>query len=202
MAEKYETPEHWEIHYDFVTDSRSMSQERIATWDTDKQEWEAKDLDGVTQHRFRKGGSPVGGRHIRSIYVGPQDLKSGLGPPGKRFVEDTEFVVDSETGGMKGQKLARFDMIPQDVLWELATHFGKGEGKYPSDPETGEANWKKGYKYSLSSAALMRHLSLFLQGEDVDEETGSSHLIAVMWHAAAMRWFQLHERGTDDRPKP
>lgn len=107
-------------------------------------------------------------------------------------------VVDKETGGMKGSKLARFDMIPPDVLWELAEHYGKGEAKYPSD-ETGLPNWQRGYDWRLSSAALQRHLFSFLAGEDIDPETGSSHLIAVLWHAMALRWFQLHEKGRDYR---
>lgn len=108
-------------------------------------------------------------------------------------------VVDPETGGAKGSKLARFDMIPPDVLWELAEHYGVGERKYPSDPDTGQPNWQKGYDWRLSVAALQRHMSQFLQGEDFDEETGSSHLVAVMWHAAALRYFQLHGKGRDFR---
>jgi hypothetical protein len=111
---------------------------------------------------------------------------------------DTTFVVDEETGGVKGQKLARFDMIPPDVLWELAEHYGRGEAKYPSD-ETGLPNWQRGYSWRLSVAALLRHFYAFLQGEDVDPENGSSHLIAVIWHAMALRYFQLHGKGKDHR---
>src|SRR6185437_7042999 len=109
-----------------------------------------------------------------------------------------QTVEDPETGGRKGQKLARFDMIPSDVLWELAEHYGKGESKYPSD-ETGLPNWQRGYDWRLSVAALQRHLHSFLQGEDEDPETGSSHLTAVMWHAIALRFFQLHRLGHDYR---
>lgn len=109
-----------------------------------------------------------------------------------------EVRVTSSTGGQKGSKPARFDMIPPDVLTELALHYGKGEAKYPSDPETGEANWQKGYSWSLSAAALQRHLYAWLSGEDTDAETGSSHLMAVAWHAFALRWWQLHDRGSDD----
>jgi hypothetical protein len=111
---------------------------------------------------------------------------------------DPVDVVDPKTGGRKGQKLARFDMIPSDVLWELAEHYGKGESKYPSD-ETGLPNWQRGYDWRLSVAALQRHLHSFLKGEDADPETGSSHLTAVMWHAIALRWFQLHDKGSDYR---
>jgi len=114
------------------------------------------------------------------------------------YIEQETTVVDPETGGAKGQKLARFDMIPPDVLWELAEHYGKGEAKYPSD-ENGLPNWERGYSWRLSTAALMRHLCAFLKGEDTDTETGSSHLIAVIWHAMALRYFQIHGKGKDYR---
>lgn len=108
-------------------------------------------------------------------------------------------IVDPETGGMKGQKLARFSSIPKDVLTELAEHHGKGQAKYPDDPETGKPNWQKGYDYSLNIDALYRHMTAWEGGEDFDPETGSSHLIAVMWHAQVLRWFQLHGKGRDTR---
>lgn len=128
-----------------------------------------------------------------------------LDPPGSSIANVTgqpgymsEVRVTSDTGGQKGSKPRRFDMIPPDVLAELADHYGKGAAKYPGDPATGEANWQKGYAWSLSAAALQRHLYAWLCGEDTDAETGSSHLIAVVWHCMALRWWQLHGRGTDD----
>lgn len=103
-------------------------------------------------------------------------------------------VVDPKTGGEKGSKLARFDLIPQDVLWLLAEHYGRGARKYE------DRNWERGYSWSLSIAALMRHLSAFLQGENMDKETGSPHIVAVAWHAFALSAFQERGIGTDDRP--
>jgi hypothetical protein len=102
-------------------------------------------------------------------------------------------IHDPKTGAAKGSKLARFDLVPADVAWEWAEHYGKGAKKYA------ERNWEGGYAWSLSYAAAQRHLHQFWAGEDYDEETGSSHLIAALWHCAALRWFQKHERGTDDR---
>jgi hypothetical protein len=89
-------------------------------------------------------------------------------------------------------------MIPPDVLWELAEHYGRGEAIYPSDPEP---NWQRGYSWRLSVAALHRHLAQWESGEDVDAETGSSHLIAAVWHCVALRYFQLHGKGSDYRSK-
>lgn len=103
--------------------------------------------------------------------------------------------TDPETGGQKGSKPARFDLLPWDVVYELAEHYGRGAGKYA------DRNWEKGYKWSLNFAALHRHLSAWWNGQDEDPEVGSNHLAAVLWHTMAMRWFQMHGRGSDDRPK-
>lgn len=104
-------------------------------------------------------------------------------------------VVDPETGGEKGSKLARFDLLPYDALWEVAEQFGRGAEKYA------DRNWERGYDWGLSHAALHRHLAQFWQhGEAIDHETGGLHLAAVAWHALALLAFQLREAGTDTRP--
>lgn len=114
----------------------------------------------------------------------------------KKGTSDVEVMqVDPVTGGRKAQKLARFDLIPPDALWELAELYGKGAEKY------GESNWKLGYNWSWSIGALHRHLNKFEQGEDIDSENDSSHLQSVIFHAIALWWFQKHGKGTDDRSK-
>jgi hypothetical protein len=45
-------------------------------------------------------------------------------------METEEIVTNSSTGGKKGQKLARYDLIPADPLKQIAEHFGKGVKKY------------------------------------------------------------------------
>lgn len=102
-------------------------------------------------------------------------------------------VTDSKTGGQKGQKIERFDLIPIEPLIELATLYGKGAIKYSDD------NWRKGYSWLLSVGAMLRHLSLFLLGESKDTETGCHHLASVAWHCFTLQWFELHKQGTDDR---
>lgn len=105
-------------------------------------------------------------------------------------------VVDPATGGEKGSKLARFDLIPADALTHLAEHYGRGALKYA------DRNWERGYQWSLSYAALLRHLTAWWGGEDIDAETGSHHLDAVMWHAFALRTFAQHHLPGDNRPTP
>lgn len=111
--------------------------------------------------------------------------------------EQTTFVT-SRTGGTKGSKLARFDLLPAGALTLLAEHYGKGEQKYPTGDD-GIPNWRRGYAWSLSFAACLRHLWAFWRGEDVDEETGTPHVIAAAWHCLALATFMDEQRGFDDR---
>lgn len=126
-------------------------------------------------------------------------------------------VTDPETGGQKGQKPARFDLIPP-AIWEVAELYGKGAAKYteygectcrapvhePGCPalvvtQTGDWNWRQGYAWSLSYAAMQRHANLFWSGEDVDPETGCGHMASVVFHALALMTFALEHPEKDDR---
>ena len=107
-----------------------------------------------------------------------------------------EHIVVNKTGGLKGSKIARFDLIPCKPLWELAEHYGKVLRKYP------QRNWEKGFDWSLSYAAAQRHLNAFWNGEDYDtKDHRSKHVIAAAWHCFALaEWMETHPE-LDDRPK-
>ena len=112
-------------------------------------------------------------------------------------MKDSQEVryIDPETGGEKGVKLARFDLIPEIPLYSLAEHYGRGADKYE------DHNWRRGYPWSISFAALNRHLWTWWNGEDIDPELGSNHLDAVAWHAFTLREFVETHPGLDNRPK-
>lgn len=101
-------------------------------------------------------------------------------------------ITDPATGGQKGSKLARFDLIPSDFMTEFAEVFGRGAQKYEA------RNWERGYAWGLNIAALQRHLHAWIKGEERDE-LGNHHLAQVAWHAAVLMTFQKHGLGTDDR---
>lgn len=127
-----------------------------------------------------------------AVADGPRALHS--------YSSTDEVRVTSTTGGQKGTKEAAYDLIPPGPLKELAVLYGRGNIKYPPSP--GEpANWKRGYPWSLSYAALRRHLDLFWMGEDYDEEMGVKHLINVAWHAFNLAWFMENKPDFDDRPR-
>ena len=110
------------------------------------------------------------------------------------MVKETR-ITNAITGGQKGQKLARFDLIPSDALWALAEQFGKGADKYA------ERNWELGYDWSLNFAAAQRHMWQWWNREDIDEETGSSHLTAAAWHMFVLYHFATSHPELDNRPE-
>ena len=112
------------------------------------------------------------------------------------FNRDETIHEDPTTGGRKARKLARFDLIPPHALWQVAEQYGIGAAKYDDN------NWRKGYPWSLSYAALQRHAALFWAGEDHDPETGAHHMAAVAFHALALLTFAQDHPGMDDRHRP
>ena len=104
-------------------------------------------------------------------------------------------VRHPETGGEKGSKSSRFDLVPAAAMVHVADVYGKGAEKYA------ERNWERGYVWGLSYAALQRHLHAFWGGEDDDPESGLPHLAHAAWHCLAlMTWRETHPE-LDDRPK-
>lgn len=136
-------------------------------------------------------------------------------------VDKTEVRTVSATGGQKGVKLERFDLIPIGPLTHLARHYGRGAEKYAPH------QWRKGIEPSKLYAALQRHLTTWWSGIELDtcppsgegcahvtssgepyegtpgvtcyNHTGSHHLDAVMWMAFALRDGVDNHPDLDDR---
>jgi hypothetical protein len=108
------------------------------------------------------------------------------------LIQNETIITDPDTGGQKGQKLERFDLIPAEPLIELARVYGRGAKKYADD------NWRKGYSWKLSFGAMMRHAWAFWKGEERDE-LGNHHLACCAWHAFTLMWYSQNNKGTDDR---
>jgi hypothetical protein len=106
-------------------------------------------------------------------------------------ITDSLFV--SGAGGAKGQKLLRPDLIPAEATREVALCYGIGA----VNPNYGENNWKKGYPYSKSLAALERHLLEWKLGSQ-DDEDGFKHLAAVVFHANTLLYRDLLQPEWDD----
>jgi hypothetical protein len=103
-------------------------------------------------------------------------------------------MVESSSGGRKGQKMERYDLVPPEAMRMVARHYGLGASKYS------DHNWRKGYAWSLAFGAMMRHAWAFWGGEDTDQESGSPHMAAVAFHAMTLLTYMEMQRKFDDRP--
>lgn len=123
----------------------------------------------------------------------------------KNIPHGNEVRTTSTTGARKGTKIIRPDLIPAKAHIELATHYGHGAEKYTERDDAGNVthdganNWRLGYEWSKSIAALERHLLAFKAGEDYDEEFGSKHVIAAAWHCLTLATFMDEFPEFDDR---
>lgn len=106
-----------------------------------------------------------------------------------------EVRVTSSTGGQKGTKPQRYDLIPVLPMDKLAELYANGAAKYDAH------NWRRGYNWSLSYAAAMRHMTRFWAGEDIDPEMGLPHPIAAVFHMFALTQFMEDFPEFDDRFK-
>lgn len=104
-------------------------------------------------------------------------------------------VTNEKTGGQKGKKPQRYDLIPWSEMDKVAELYAFGATKYA------DHNWRKGYAWSLSFASLIRHATSFWEGEALDPETGVHHMTSVVFHALALMYFEDHYPDLDDRFK-
>ena len=97
-------------------------------------------------------------------------------------------------GRKDDQEKVRTDLYPIDALLETCEVLTYGAKKY--EPR----NWEKGFEWSRAYGAALRHLFAFWQGEDLDPETGISHLAHAACEVAFLQSFHIREIGKDDRP--
>lgn len=109
----------------------------------------------------------------------------------------TPFDIKSSTiAGVKHDtgKLP-FHLIPPELLIGVADILQFGAKKYAP------RNWEAGMDWSRVFGALQRHMWAWWGGENLDPETGKSHL----WHAgcciAFLMAYEARKIGKDDRPR-
>ena len=86
-------------------------------------------------------------------------------------------------------------LISRIALEEEAKVMAYGVGKY------GTHNWRSGMDFSRLMDAALRHVYAFADGEDLDKETGLSHLAHARCCLAFLLEYQGVRIGTDDRFK-
>jgi hypothetical protein len=126
-------------------------------------------------------------------------------------------VTDYATGGQKGVKITQMGALDPVAMIILSRVAGTGATKYAA------FNFLKGYDWSFSYNAMMRHAMLFWAGEDIDvcnrhggqehafvydkehpenncDGTNLPHPALAAWHGHTLTAFWARGIGTDDRP--
>lgn len=118
-------------------------------------------------------------------FLAPLEVDVAAGAyDGDRFVsfEENPLRHVFSTGGIKDNRgKARIDLLPSRPLVAIANILAFGARKYQPH------NWRRGLPWPDTYSSLMRHLLAWNEGEDLDPETGESHLA----HAGCQLLFLL-----------
>jgi hypothetical protein len=88
-------------------------------------------------------------------------------------------------------------LIPSSALIELALSMALGAKKY------GPYNWRsQGVSSTVYLDAMERHMRCFLDGEDIDPDSGGSHLGNIMACCAILLDARACGKLNDNRPAP
>jgi hypothetical protein len=105
------------------------------------------------------------------------------------------MVMSTEPGRKDDQQKNRVDLLPVDALQEVAKVLTHGANKY------GDYNWSSGISYHRCYGALLRHMFAWWIRQDVDPETGLSHLAHACCNVLFLLAFTLRgKKEFDTRP--
>jgi len=86
-------------------------------------------------------------------------------------------------------------VLPAQVLMECGLGLFEGDRKY------GRSNYRvAGVRYSVYYDAALRHLMQFWEGEDLDPDSGLSHVTKAITGLMVLRDAMMNDMVTDDRP--
>lgn len=94
-----------------------------------------------------------------------------------------------------GIRKAPLSTVPGNVLAEMGVAMLEGASKY------GRHNYRAaGVRASVYYDAAMRHLIAWWEGEDIDPDSGMSHITKLLACMAVLRDAMHQDMWTDDRP--
>jgi len=96
---------------------------------------------------------------------------------------------------MIGTRKAPLSTVPMGVVVEMGVGMLEGAAKY------GRHNYRcAGVRASVYYDALMRHMIAWWEGEDIDPDSGLSHVTKALCTLAVLRDAQMQGMCADDRP--
>ncbi len=96
---------------------------------------------------------------------------------------------------INGIKKVPMSVVPAQVMLEVSLALFEGARKY------GRSNYRgTGVKYSTYYDACFRHLMAFFEGEDIDQDSGLSHVTKAIASLVVLRDSMMQSNAIDDRP--
>jgi len=105
------------------------------------------------------------------------------------------IIKNSNPKDALGIKKAPMSTVSAPVLMEMGLAMLEGDRKY------GRHNYRViGVRSSVYYDAAMRHLMAWWEGEDIDPDSGISHVTKALSCLSVLRDAMINENFTDDRP--
>jgi len=102
----------------------------------------------------------------------------------------------SSASGIKhDQGKPNLSLLPASFIVGVTQVLDFGAKKYAAH------NWRKGFAWSRTYSAALRHLTAWNEGEQADSESGLSHLKHAACNLAFLIEFEEKRLGIDDRFK-
>lgn len=106
-----------------------------------------------------------------------------------------EGAKPSNPKDMAGMRKAPMSTVPANVLAEIGVAMLEGASKY------GRHNYRAvGVRGSVYYDGTMRHLMDWWEGEDIDPDSGMSHITKAITSLVVLRDAMIQGKFTDDRP--
>jgi hypothetical protein len=111
---------------------------------------------------------------------------------------ELDIVAEVPTLAVTGTKFdqgkLRLELVPIEAVEAIAKAMTYGANKY------GDWNWARGLDHSRLVGAALRHISAYMRGEDVDAESGNTHLAHALASLSMLVASIEGGMGKDDRP--
>jgi hypothetical protein len=119
-----------------------------------------------------------------------------LGPiDNRKTMNNSQNIKDSNPKDAVGTKKVPFSTVPGPVVAEIGLALLEGARKY------GRHNYRAiGVRYSIYYDASLRHLMSWWEGQDIDPDSGLSHITKAIAGLVVLRDSMMQENAVDDRP--
>lgn len=98
-------------------------------------------------------------------------------------------------GQKHDEKKEQIHLIPVEFILGCAQALKMGAGKY------GKWNYREGIEYTRLIDSLMRHTLAYLNGEELDPESGLPHTYHMAANVSMLEWMRANKPEMDDRYK-